>query len=142
MRARVFLCALLALCAALVAQGCRRRGVVLDTSHSIPFIMADNLMGTVLKSSDPSDIGRKITLVGLQSATPKVVVENGTFPLTKMADSEDTMVLMLVTPGGSVDGFVVDKKGGKFARVEAGNYFLLDGSIAASASVGVFKLER
>lgn len=79
-------------------------------------------MGTVLRSSDQAEVGKKLTFVGLLSAAPKVVSEDGvTSPLQKVHEDADLMTLLLVASGtGSVDAFVIDKRTGKFARAVAG----------------------
>jgi hypothetical protein len=101
------------------------------------FVMSDNLMGTLVKSSSRDEVGDKVTFVGLKSNKPKVVFENGgTSPLQKVFESESTLTVILVASGsGSIDAFVIDKKTGKFSRVTAGN---VDG-VYASAAVGTIK---
>jgi hypothetical protein len=103
------------------------------------FIMSDNLMGTVLKSSARSDVGKKITFVGLLTDAPKIVFESGlTSPVQKVYEGPKTMTLVLVASGtGSVDAFVIDKETGKFSRGEASVF--VDGPAIASASVGTCK---
>lgn len=101
------------------------------------FVMSDNLMGTLIKSSSHDQIGDKVTFVGLNSNQPKVVFESGTTsPLQKIYESERTLTLILVALGsGSIDSFVIDKKTGKFARVTAGNVY----GVYATAAVGTIK---
>lgn len=101
------------------------------------FVMGDNLMGTLVKSSSRDEVGDRVTFVGLKSNKPKVVFETGgTSPLQKVFESESTLTVILVASGsGSIDAFVIDKKTGKFSRVTAGNV----GGVYASAAVGTIK---
>lgn len=101
------------------------------------FLMTDNLMGTILQSSDRKEIGRKVSFIGLNSDQPKVLFESSvTFPLKKVFESEKTVSLVLVASGsGSIDGFVIDKTTGKFSRISAGSVF----GVYSTASLGVCK---
>lgn len=101
------------------------------------FVMSDNLMGTLIKSSNRTEVGSKVTFVGLKSNKPKVVFENGTTsPLQNVFENESTLTAILVASGsGSIDAFVIDKKTGKFSRVTAGNM----GVVYATAAVGTIK---
>jgi len=133
---------LLAISLVLACSGCGRlmgRGPLNldDVAGSPGFAMTDNLMGTIVRSSDASDVGKKITFVGLRTEAPKVVFESGmTSPLMKVDDGPKTMTLLLVASGsGSVDAFVIDKMSGKFSRASAGSF----AGVYASASVGTCK---
>ena len=101
---------------------------------AVGFVWSDNMMGTVLRSSDPDAVGKKVTFVGLGSQAPKVVFESGiTSPLQRLYEDESTVTLVLVASGsGSLDGFVIDKTTGKFARATAGSFI----GVYASGSVG------
>lgn len=98
------------------------------------FVWRPNIMGTIVRASNPSEIGKKVTFVGLNSSAPKVVFESGvTSPLQRLYEDEQTITLVLVATGsGSLDGFVIDKKTGKFARATAGSFI----GVYASASIG------
>ena len=99
--------------------------------------MSNNLMGTILQSSDRKEIGKKIGFIGLETREPKVLYENGgTSPMQKVFASESTLTLQLVASGtGSVDTFIIDKKSGKFARATAGSL----AGVYSSASLGALK---
>ncbi len=66
--------------------------------------------------------GRRIVLAGLDSPAPRAVFENHIrAALSRIFDSEEVLVLQLVAAvSGSVDTFVIDKAGGRFAHVSAG----------------------
>lgn len=108
-----------------------------DVARSPGFVMADNLVGTVLKSSNQAEVGRQLTFVGLLSAAPRIVFDSGmTSPVQKVADSPNAITLLLVASGsGSVDVFVIDKNAGKFSRAAAGAL----AGVHALASVGMLK---
>jgi len=133
---------LLAIGLAMSYCGCsepaERGALSLDDVAGTPgFVMADNLMGTVVRSSDRSDVGTKLTFVGLLSNAPKVVFESGiTSPMQKVHEGPNSLTLLLVASGsGSVDVFVIDKVTGKFSRASAGGV----AGVYASASVGTCK---
>lgn len=87
------------------------------------FVMSDKLIGTIVQSSDKSDIGKNLTFIGLNSAQPEVLFESGmSYPLKKIFESERTLSLVLATVSrsGGIDSFVIDKKTGKFSRVSVG----------------------
>ena len=96
--------------------------------------MADNLMCTIKDSSDKTEIGKKITLMGLTTTQPKAKFENGvTSPLQKVFESESTLtVLLIASVSGGVDAFVIDKKNGHFSRAAAG----FVAGVYSSASIG------
>jgi len=131
-----------ALILTIITSGCDRLSnqstIDFDSVAGTPaFVMADNLMGTILKSSDVKEVGKKVTFVGLHSSTPKVVFETGmTSPLQKIHEDNHSLTLLLVASlSGSTDAFVINKKTGKFARASAGSF----ASVYASASVGTCK---
>jgi hypothetical protein len=96
--------------------------------------MAENLVGTIAKSSDHGNVGQHITFVGLHSTTPKVVFENtgGTSPVQRVFEDDTTLTLVLVgSATGGVDAFVINKKTGLFANVSA------SGSLSTSENFGV-----
>lgn len=112
----------------------------LDEKKILPnplFIMSDNLMGTILQSSSKDEIGKKVSFIGLNSDSPKVLFESGmTSPLEKVFESKETMSLILVASGsGGIDGFVIDKTSGKFSRVSAGSML----GVYSTASLGICK---
>lgn len=98
------------------------------------FIMDDNLMCTIEVSSDKTEIGKKIALIGLKSQTPKVIYESGvTSPMVKVFESEETLTIQLVATGsGSVDAIVIDKTTGRFSRATAGSLM----GVYSTASLG------
>jgi hypothetical protein len=101
------------------------------------FIMADNLMCTIEVSSDKTEDGKKIALIGLKSQTPKVIYESGmTSPMVKVFESEKTLTIQLVATGsGSVDAIVIDKATGRFSRATAGSLL----GVYSTASLGSCK---
>ena len=101
------------------------------------FAMGDNLMCTILQSSQRGKVGQKISFIGLTTVNPKVLFESGvTSPIRKEFESENTLTSVLVASGtGSVDSLVLDKLTGKFARIEVAAPFLGE-SISAVASLG------
>lgn len=105
---------------------------------SSSFVMSDKLMGTVLQSSEKEGIGKNLTFFGLNTDKPNVLLSNGiTYPLEKRFENERTLTLILASPSksGGIDSFVIDKKTGKFARVEAG----LTDDVYAISSLGACK---
>jgi len=98
------------------------------------FIMDDNLMCTIEVSSDKTEVGKKIALIGLKSQTPKVIYESGmTSPMVKVFESEETLTIQLVATGsGSVDAIVIDKTTGRFSRATAGSLM----GVYSTASLG------
>ncbi len=108
-----------------------------DLSATPGFQISNNLMGTILQSSDRKEIGQKISFIDLNTNDPKVLYESGvTSPMQKMFESEYTLTLQLVASGsGSVDTFIIDKKSGKFARATAGSL----AGVYASAALGTLK---
>lgn len=122
-------------------SGCNRLSddIQIDwsTAGEPGFLMSDNLMGTIAKSSSRKEIGGKVTFVGLKSRNPKVIFESGmTSPLQKIYETESTLTAMLLASGsGSIDAFVIDKKTGKFAHATAGSV----AGVYATAAVGTCK---
>lgn len=86
------------------------------------FRMGEALLCTVERSTIPGGAGRRIFLSGLDSPAPRAVFENHIrAALSRIFDSEEVLVLQLVAAvSGSVDTFVIDKAGGRFAHVSAG----------------------
>jgi hypothetical protein len=127
---------LLAISWVLLSNCTRFQQAPVDLDHVPPtpgFFMSDNLMGTVSASSDPKEVGKKITFVGLESSSPKVVFESGiTSPLVIVHNDVQVMTLMLIASTGSVDTFAIDKMDGRFARASAGAFT----GVNALASVG------
>src|SRR5687768_8819978 len=99
--------------------------------------MADDLVGTILKSTNRAEVGNRITFVGLRTRNPKVIFENGaTSPLRKVHETDNVLSAVLVASGsGSIDAFVIDKRTGKFARASAGSFV----ETYAAAAVGICK---
>jgi hypothetical protein len=101
------------------------------------FKMSDSLTCTIETSSAPAEIGKKISLNGLTTATPQVAFESHVrSSMAKLFESENTLVIQLVaTVSGSVDTIVLDKRTGKFAHAAAGA-FLEVHAIAETGSCG------
>lgn len=104
------------------------------------FVMSDRLMGTIVQSTDKSDIGKTLTFIGLNSDQPEVLFESGmSYPLKKIFENERTLSLALAPPSksGGLDDFVIDKRKGKFSRISAGLIEIK--GVYSVASLGVFK---
>lgn len=125
------------LCSLVLLTACSRPLNEKQIPPNPSFLMSDNLMGTILQSSDRNEIGKKVSFIGLKSDQPKALFESGvTSPLKKVFESEETISLILVASGsGSLEGFVIDKKTGKFSRISAGSFF----GVYSTASLGVCK---
>ncbi|KPJ55355.1 hypothetical protein AMJ47_00585 [Parcubacteria bacterium DG_72] len=87
------------------------------------FVMKNDLSCEVKLSSSKEEIGRVLSLLDLQTDSPKMLSDyGGTSPMLKFFESEDTLVFGLIAGGsGSTDIFVLDKKTGVFGRTESGN---------------------
>jgi len=115
--------------------------IELDASAGMSgFMMADHLAATIVKSTDTSEVGRKLTFVNVNTDAPMVVFETGLqSPLKKVHEDNTSMTLVLVGSGtGSVDAFVIDKTTGLFARGTATAASTAAG-IRAHAAVGSLK---
>ncbi|MCU0538827.1 MAG: hypothetical protein MUF46_02925 [Desulfobacterales bacterium] len=88
------------------------------------FKMADALVCTIETSTQGAEIGKKISLYGLTTATPKAVFENHIrSSMTRLFESDSTLVIQLVAAvSGSVDTIVIDKQSGRFAHIAAGAF--------------------
>jgi hypothetical protein len=86
-------------------------------------IMKDNLICTIEESSNKRSTGNRISLLGLQTDTPKTLYESGvTSPMEKLWESDKTLTIQLVATGtGSVDTILIDKTTGRFSRATAGS---------------------
>ncbi len=97
------------------------------------FYMDDNLSCEILTSSKRDEIGRKVSLINLNTSNPKVLFEDGfSSPLKISFETERMLVLQLLATSGSTDIFSIDKTSGVFARTGTG--VLLD--VYAIASKG------
>lgn len=98
------------------------------------FVYSDNMMGTILQSSEKREIGKKISFISVSGENPTVLFESGqSTPVQKVFESDETLTLLLVASGtGSIDGFVIDKKTGIFSRISAGSVL----GIYSAASLG------
>jgi len=93
-------------------------------SAGAPFKMADTLVCTIETSTNPSEIGKKISLSGLATNTPTAVFENHIrSAMVRVFESEAALVIQLVaTISGSIDAIVIDKQSGRFAHIAAGAF--------------------
>jgi hypothetical protein len=111
------------------------RGLLLLTALMIPpqpdpatagpgFQMADALVCTIETSTQPDDIGKKISLSGLTTEAPKAVFENHIrSSMVKLFESDAALVIQLVAAvSGSVDTIVIDTRSGRFAHTAAGAF--------------------
>jgi hypothetical protein len=120
-----------------------------DVAGTPGYVLADTLTGTIIKSSDSSDVGKKFTFLRLDSSSPKVIVDIGgefptaTWALQKIRENETSMTLLMTSAGAGlvdVDVIVIDKTTGKFAWASAGASTLFGhNNIYAAASVGAGK---
>jgi len=101
------------------------------------FVMSNNLICTIVAASDQKEVGKKVVLIGLTTAQPKVKYESGvTSPMQKVFESESTLTIQLVASAtGSVDTYVIAKKNGHFSRAVAGSL----AGVYSSAAVGTCK---
>lgn len=106
-------------------------------SPSPSFIMGNNLSCEIKLSSSKEKVGETLSLLDLETDSPKMLSgSGGTYPMTKLFESADTLVIGLVASGsGSTDMFVINKKTGIFARTESGNL----AGVFAFASKGICK---
>lgn len=88
------------------------------------FLMMNNLSCQILYSTNREDVDKNISLLDLFSNSPGFLSPNGgTSPMQKMYETEDVLTMLLVASGsGSIDGFVLNKKTGTFARVSTGSF--------------------
>lgn len=104
------------------------------------FRMTDALVCTVEASTQPDDIGKKISLSGLMTKTPRAVFENHIrSSMVKLFESDAALAIQLVaTVSGSVDTIVIDTHSGRFARTAAG---VFPAEIHAVAETGTCRPE-
>lgn len=104
------------------------------------FKMADALVCTIETSTQGAEIGKKISLYGLTTATPKAVFENHIrSSMTRLFESGSTLVIQLVAAvSGSVDTIVIDKQSGRFAHIAAGAF---PAEIHALSEIGTCRSE-
>jgi hypothetical protein len=96
---------------------------LLDAEES--FKMTDTLVCTIAASTQPAEVGKKITLRGLTTAAPQAVYENQVrAAMLKLFESDKALVIQLVAAvSGSVDTIVIDTISGRFAHTAAGVFF-------------------
>jgi len=101
------------------------------------FLFKNNLSCEIKLSSSIEEEGIILSLLDLQTDNPKMLSDlGGTFPMIKMFESRDTLIIGLIASGsGSTDIFVLNKNTGVFARTESGNLI----GIFAFASKGTCK---
>jgi len=99
------------------------------------FIMKNNLSCEIKLSSDKKELGEVLSLLDLETNSPKYLSGlGGTLLMKKFFESDETLVFGWVgVSTGSTDIFVLNKKTGVFARTASGNLF----GIFAFASKGV-----
>jgi hypothetical protein len=110
--------------------------VVCSAPAAAEFKMPDALTCTIEASSNPGDIGRKISLNGLMTASPVVVFENHIrSSMAKLFESDKILVVQLVAAvSGSVDTIVIDKATGRFAHTAAGSFLTDVHAVAETGS--------
>lgn len=96
-----------------------------STATSPAYVFGDNLNAVFTQSTQKSDVGGKITFIGLKTDSPKVLFASGVETgLKKTFENEETLSLVQVaTVSGGIDAFVINKKTGTFSRAWAGNLF-------------------
>lgn len=122
---------------AIFLLGCAKQLDDQDIKGTPGFVMSKNLVGSVVKSSDKKEIGKKISFINLHTESPGVLFESGgTSPMQKIFEDDKILVIQQVASGtGSIDTFLIDKKTGKFARTASGSL----AGIYAHASIGICK---
>jgi hypothetical protein len=100
------------------------------------FMMADAMTCIIETSSNPDEIGRKISFTGLTTASPLAIFESHIrSSMVKLFESDKTLVMQLVaTISGSVDTIVIDKLTGRFAHTAAGSFLAGVHAIAETGS--------
>jgi hypothetical protein len=100
------------------------------------YLYSNELTGEFLVSTDPSEVGKKITVIGLDTTKPKVIFESGwKSEVRKVFENDETVSLVQVAGSGGIDAFSINKKTGVFSRSSAGNLF----NPYAAAALGRFK---
>lgn len=86
------------------------------------FVMSDNLSCAILYSTDKQVAGKSISLIGLETDSPKMLPEDGgAYPMNKIFETNKLLVIQNVASGsGSVDTFHIDKEKGIFTRAASG----------------------
>ena len=106
------------------------------------FAISDELICTIVQSSEERYAGENLTFIGLKGVHPEVLFESGmTFPYRKLFEDETALTLVLAreSKSGAIDSFVIDKKTGKFSRVSAGSIAIPGEGVYSIASLGVCK---
>ena len=86
------------------------------------FLFGNNLQCVVISSTEKADIGKTISLLGLETDRPHALFDSGTdSPMKKVSEYENALAIQLVTPSGSIDSILLDKKTGLFVRSAMGN---------------------
>jgi hypothetical protein len=100
------------------------------------FKMADALTCTIETSSNPNEIGRKISLTGLATGSPLAIFENHIrSSMVTLFESDKILVIQLLAAvSGSVDTIVIDKISGRFAHTATGSFFTDVHAIAETGS--------
>jgi len=95
-----------------------------STSNSpyASYVYNSNLTCVIKQSIERSNVGDEFSLIGLDTSNPKLLTENGTFPLTIMYENEYQLTIGLTASWtGSTDIFVLAKETGEFARTASGD---------------------
>lgn len=100
------------------------------------FKMADALTCTIETSSNPNEIGRRISLTGLATGSPLAVFENHIrSSMVRLFESDKILVIQLLAAvSGSVDTIVIDKISGRFAHTATGSFFTDVHAVAETGS--------
>ena len=115
---------------AMVGVGCSN-DLDKDIKGNPGFVMQGDLACTIAISTSKEDVGKKVSLLALQSTEPKALFEHqthaGTSPMKVIFEDEDALVIQLVASAtGSIDTISLNKKTGVFVRAQigsvAGNY--------------------
>lgn len=108
----------------LLSVGCDKQFHKISVQGVPGFAMANNLSCNVLYSTDKSGIGKKLSLLDLETDSPKVLFEgefSSTYPMKKIDEFDGALSMQWVSTSGSLDTIYLNKKTGVFLRAMMGN---------------------
>lgn len=85
------------------------------------YTFTGNLTCVIKESTESGNVGDEFSLIDLDTDKPRLLTENGTFPLSVMNEDANDLTVGLIADVGSTDIFVLDKEKGEFARTASGN---------------------
>jgi hypothetical protein len=125
--------------AALAVAGCSPVTSDAQADGIVPhegFVFGDTLTGTIVKATDPKQVGQEVTFTGLKTSSPKVafMASGGVSPMEVLGET-DALITIQLFSGTSIDTFAINKETGVFSRAYGGHY----GGAYAGGAVGVCK---